>query len=275
MFRDFKLALCQFIGGMNKEANLRKAEEMVARAAAAGSQVVVLPECFNSPYGTAHFANYAEDVSDASAPSVRLLKTLATRHSVYLIGGSIPERSGDRLYNTCLCFNPAGEVIGKHRKVHLFDINVPGGITFFESDVLTPGDQATIIQTEFCRIGVGICYDVRFPEYAWTLAREEDVGMILYPGCFNMVTGPRHWELLMRARAVDNLIYVAGCSQARDTTAGYVSWGHSLLVNPLGEVHELDEKEGLLIHDVRFETLVSCRNSIWSRKHKRFELYKQ
>lgn len=275
MLRDFKLILCQFAAGMNKEFNLLKAKELVSLAALSGGKVVVLPECFNSPYSTKFFAAYAEDLSDPQAPSVQALKEMAASNQVYLIGGSIPEKSEEKYYNTCICLNPSGEIIGVHRKVHLFDIDVPGKITFFESEVLSPGNAATVIETEYCKIGIGICYDVRFPEYAWTLSRDDSVGLIVYPGCFNMTTGPKHWELLLRARAVDNFVYVAACSQARDTQAPYVSWGHSLLANPVGEVETLDEKEGILVKDINFEVLNNCRNSIWSRKHKRFEIYKQ
>ena len=275
MFRDFKLVLCQFAAGLNKELNLSKAAEMVQKASDAGGKVVVLPECFNSPYSTKHFANYAENISDPSSQSVQALRQMAVSNSVYLIGGSIPESADGKFYNTCLIFNPLGEIIGKHRKVHLFDINVPGGVTFFESDVLTAGNEATIVETEYCKIGIGICYDVRFPEYAWTLSRDDSVGLIVYPGCFNMRTGPKHWELLMRSRAVDNFVFVAGCSQARDTEAEYVSWGHSLIVDPIGEVQNIDEKEGLLVKDIVFENLNNCRNTIWTRKHKRFEIYRQ
>ena len=275
MYRDFRLVLCQFIAGMNKEINLSKARELVQRAAAAGGKVVVLPECFNSPYSTKHFVEYSEEINNPNSPSVCALKEMALLNQVYLIGGSIPEKDGESYYNTCICLNPLGEIIGTHRKAHLFDIDVPGHITFFESEVLSPGDVATVIETEYCKIGVGICYDVRFPEYAWTLSRDEEVGLLVYPGCFNMNTGPKHWELLMRARAVDNVIFVAGCSQARDTEASYVSWGHSLIVNPLGVVETLDEKESLLIKDINFSEMVNCRNSIWSRKHKRFDIYKQ
>lgn len=275
MYKDFRLALCQMLVGMNKEANLAKAQDMISKAVHAGSKLVVLPECFNSPYGTKYFAEYAEDITDPRSQTIPMLKDLALKNSIYLVGGSIPEKQGDKYYNTSVILNPKGEVIGVHRKVHLFDMNVPGKITFFESEVLSPGNQATIVSTDFCKIGMGICYDIRFPEYAWTLSKDESVGILIYPGCFNMTTGPKHWELLMRARAVDNLIFVAACSQASDPKASYVSWGHSLVSNPLGEVESLDEKEGLLIKDIRFEELINSRNSIWNRKHKRFDIYRQ
>ena len=122
-----------------------------------------------------------------------------------------------------------------HRKVHLFNIDVPGKIRFQESEVLTGGQSLTEFDSEYGKVGVGICYDVRFPEMAMIAARRDAVAMI-YPGAFNLTTGPLHWELLARARAVDNQIYVAVCSPARDMTASYNAWGHSTIVDPNGEI---------------------------------------
>ena len=276
MLQNFRLALCQFAGGADKLANLHKAQAMIQRAASEQAQVVVLPECFNSPYSTAKFSEYAETVamSADTSPTVAALREWAMKYQVYLIGGSIPERDQGKLFNTCLSFSPEGALIGKHRKVHLFDINVPGKVTFYESDVLTAGSQATHVATPFTKIGLGICYDVRFAEYACALARSEEVGIIVYPGNFNMTTGPKHWELLLRARATDNLVYVAACSQASDETAGYVSWGHSMVVDPWGAVQRsLKGEEDVLVQDIDFEVLREARNSLWVRKHKKPEVY--
>eukprot|EP00358_Blepharisma_japonicum_P000507 CAMPEP_0202947758 /NCGR_PEP_ID=MMETSP1395-20130829/12123_1 /ASSEMBLY_ACC=CAM_ASM_000871 /TAXON_ID=5961 /ORGANISM="Blepharisma japonicum, Strain Stock R1072" /LENGTH=252 /DNA_ID=CAMNT_0049649255 /DNA_START=75 /DNA_END=831 /DNA_ORIENTATION=+ len=228
---------------------------MIQQATAAGGQVIVLPECFNSPYSTKYFGEYAEEIpgTPESSPSVHFLLEAARNHQVHIIGGSIPEREGNKLYNTSICVSPDGQILKKHRKVHLFDINVPGKIVFFESDVLTAGNEPTIIETPYCKIGVGICYDLRFGEYAWTLAKSEDVGLLIYPGNFNMTTGPKHWELLLRSRAVDNQIFVAACSQARNTSSEYVSYGYSMVVNPWGEILASTEfDEGLVVQDIDF-----------------------
>jgi len=117
----------------------------------------------------------------------------------------------------------------------LFDIDVPGKITFKESDTLSPGDNLTIIDSPWGKIGVGICYDIRFPELAM-LMREKGVGLMVYPGAFNTTTGPLHWELLQRARAVDNQVFVATASPARNPDSSYQAWGHSSLISPWGEV---------------------------------------
>ena len=132
-----------------------------------------------------------------------------------------------RLYNTCLVYGPDGALLAKHRKVHLFDIDIPGEITFKESETLTGGDKGTVVDTPVGRIGVGICYDIRFPELAMLYARQ-GCQMILYPGAFNMTTGPLHWELLQRARAVDNQVFVMTCSPARKNgEIAIAGWGRA------------------------------------------------
>ncbi|OMJ88533.1 hypothetical protein SteCoe_9480 [Stentor coeruleus] len=275
MYKDFKLGLCQMLVTMSKEENLAKAIEIVGKAASSGCNIIVLPECFNSPYGTNYFAEYAEDISDSESPTLKTLKSLSIQYSIYLIGGSIPEKNENKIFNTSVIFNPNGEIIGIHRKVHLYDMDIPGGIRCFESDVISPGNQATIVNTEYCKIGIGICYDINFPEYSWTLSKDDTVGILIFPGCFNIDSGSKYWELLMKVRAFDNSIFVAGCSQARNNDASYVSWGHSIVVDPLGQHENIDEKEGILIKDIRFDELVRWRNNILFRKHKRFDVYRQ
>jgi omega-amidase len=168
-----------------------------------------------------------------------MLTRKAKEKKIWIVGGSVPEKDSQdaKLYNTCVIINPEGEIVGKHRKVHLFDINVPGKITFKESDSLSPGNEATLIDTfPWGPLGVGICYDIRFPEYAMML-RSKGAKILVYPGAFNMTTGPAHWELLQRARAVDNQLYVISCSPARDeSSGGYVAWGHSTIVSPWGDI---------------------------------------
>lgn len=240
----------------------------------------VLPECWNSPYSTASFPEYAEKVPSvgeapvaSESPSVNMLCGKAKEHGVWIVGGSVPEREGDKLYNTCTIINSDGRIVGKHRKVHLFDIDVPGKITFKESDSLTGGQKHTLVDTPWGPIGIGICYDIRFPEYA-ILLRKLGARMLIYPGAFNMVTGPAHWELLQRARAVDNQLFVATCSPARDLSGGYTAWGHSSICNPWGEVvATTDEKEGIVTADLDLEAIDSMRSSIPCWTQKRDDLY--
>ncbi|KAI8144703.1 carbon-nitrogen hydrolase [Fennellomyces sp. T-0311] len=270
----FKLALIQLGGSADKQANLAKARSQVLQAANNGANVVVLPECFNSPYGTNYFPEYAERLS--ASPSVEMLSSVAKEAGVYLFGGSIPERDEkdeDKLYNTLTVYDPTGKMIATHRKVHLFDIDVPGKIRFIESETLSPGNSLTHVDTKYGKIGVGICYDIRFPEMAMVAARKGCVAM-LYPGAFNMTTGPMHWELLQRARAMDNQIYVAACSPARDMTASYHAWGHSTVVDPKGAViATCDEKETIIYADIDPQEVQSIRSSIPLYDQRRFDIY--
>ncbi|KAF3924334.1 Formamidase [Orbilia brochopaga] len=275
--QPLKLALVQLATGVDKAANLARARTKIVEAAKAGANVVVLPECFNSPYGTNFFPQYAESLTPPTASqSFSALSAIAKETSTYLIGGSIPEvdPNTQKLYNTSLVFSPAGELLATHRKIHLFDIDIPGKIRFKESEVLSPGDSMTVVETEYGKIGLGICYDVRFPELAMTAARKGCFAMI-YPGAFNMTTGPLHWSLLARARAVDNQIYIALCSPARDTNASYHAWGHSMVVDPNGEVmEELEDSEGVILAELRDEKIQEVRKGIPVTTQRRFDVYK-
>ena len=165
-----RVALLQFSVTESKDTNHKTAIEYLSRAAAAGAQLCVLPEIWNGPYATAAFPEYAEELPNigatlddiakdaSSSPSAKLLMEKAKEHGMFIVGGSIPERFDDKIYNTCLCINPEGTIVGKHRKVHLFDIDVPGGITFFESDTLSPGNTLTAFDAgePLGMIGVGI-----------------------------------------------------------------------------------------------------------------------
>lgn len=184
---SFRLALVQLSVGSNKVANLTRAVEKVSEASKNGAQVVSLPECFNSPYGTKYFPEYAENVPDGQ--SCQILSQCAKDNKIFLIGGSIPEVEGNKLFNTSTVWNPEGNLVGKFRKIHLFDIDVPGKITFKESDALNPGNEFLSFETPWTKIGLGICYDIRFADLAQIYARKHNCGLLVYPGAFNMTTG--------------------------------------------------------------------------------------
>ncbi len=238
--RDLTVSLLQFAPTPEREANHRIAAEQVAHAARGGASVVVLPEMFTCPYALESFPLFAECAEDG--PTAELLSSLAREYGLLIAGGSIPERDGDALYNTATLWAPDGTLIGKHRKVHLFDVDIPDGITFEESKVLSPGDQARVFETEFGRIGLAICFDLRFPELFRALALG-GAELVLLPGAFNTTTGPAHWEPLLRARAIESTIYVAACSPAPHPAGGYPAWGHSMVVDPYGEVLARCERE--------------------------------
>ncbi|EAA62646.1 hypothetical protein AN5486.2 [Aspergillus nidulans FGSC A4] len=279
--KPLKLALVQLASGADKAANLAHARTKVLEAAKAGASLIVLPECFNSPYGTQYFPKYAETLlpsppTKEQSPSYHALSALAAEAKAYLVGGSIPEleTTSKKYYNTSLVFSPSGALIGTHRKTHLFDIDIPGKITFKESEVLSPGNQLTIVDLpDYGKIGLAICYDIRFPEPGMTAARKGAFALI-YPGAFNTTTGPLHWQLLARARAVDNQVYVALCSPARDTTATYHAYGHSLVADPSAKIlSEAEESETIVYADLDPETIESTRKGIPIYTQRRFDLY--
>ncbi|KAK4180591.1 carbon-nitrogen hydrolase [Triangularia setosa] len=282
------LACIQLPSTTTKSSNLIHAASAVSSAVqSTGAKIVVLPECFNSPYGTDHFPSYAEALpNDPSRPSPDLspsflaLQNIARDNQIYLVGGSIPElvvtpESDNKYYNTSLIFGPDGKLLATHRKVHLFDIDIPGKIKFTESDILSPGNKLTIIDLpEYGKIAVAICYDIRFPELA-TIAARKGCFALIYPGAFNLTTGPLHWKLLGQARAVDNQLYVALCSPARDMTEGvYHAYGHSLIVDPMAQVlEEAGEGEQVVSALLDGQKIEEARKGIPLRDQRRFDVY--
>ena len=264
------LGLCQMKGSVRKEESLRRAEQQLREAARNGAQLAVLPEMFNCPYETSCFPRYAEP---AGGPSWQFLSGMSKELGIYLVGGSVPEWDTGRIYNTSYIFSPQGQELARHRKVHLFDINVPGGQVFKESDTLTAGDQVTVIDTEFGRLGVAICFDIRFSEL-FRLMCQQGVKLIVVPAAFNMTTGPVHWELAFRMRALDSQCFVAGCSPARDTTASYVAYGHSLACDPWGTVlTDLGEDEAVRVVSLDLDQIDRYRDQLPILAGRRTDLY--
>ena len=267
-----KIALCQTPGAGNKDEGLQLAAQYIAKAADEGAQLVVLPEMFCCPYSNDAFKPNAEP---AGGRVWQFLRDAARGHGVILVGGSFPELDdAGRVYNTCFVFDAAGEQIGRHRKMHLFDIDIPGGQKFRESDTLSPGSDVTLIDTPWGKIGIIICFDVRFPELARLLALRGAAALIM-PGAFNMSTGPAHWELLMRARAVDNGLYVLACAPARDETAGYVSYAHSMAVTPWGDPEaQLGTAPGIVHHTLDMQKVTAMRAQIPMLTARREDVYR-
>lgn len=230
--RSVKAALVQMRVTEDKERNLRSAADAVRRAADAGAQVVCLPEMFVCPYER-HAFLAAREARGGRIWSA--LAQMAAGSRVVLIGGSFPEAAEGRLYNTCFVFDAAGRQIARHRKVHLFDIDIAGGQRFRESDTFSPGADLTVFDTPLGRFGVVICFDIRFPELMQLVALY-GAEAVFVPASFNMTTGPVHWQLLFRARALDAQIFLLGCSAARDARSRYVAYGHSLAISPWGTV---------------------------------------
>ncbi|KAH0434197.1 carbon-nitrogen hydrolase [Colletotrichum camelliae] len=276
-----KVACIQFASGSKKSLNLQEARRFVLEASTHGAKIVVLPECFNSPYSTASFPQYAEVLQPAphpesSSPSFHALSSMAKDAGVYLVGGSIPELEPDtrKVFNTTLVFSPHGELLGKHRKAHLFDVDFPGKMTFRESDTLSPGNAITTVDLpEYGTIGLGICYDVRFAEFA-TVASRKGAFALIFPSAFNSTTGPLHWELLARARALDNQLYVAMCSQAYEPGSGYPAWGHSMVVDPNGQIMATTERGSAIVYaDLDDAFIGQARRQVPIGFQRRWDLY--
>lgn len=295
----FKIALLQTKVFLNKFRTLEHVQDCLEEAITNGAKVCVLPECFNSLYRRDRLIENAEDFNDPiiKTPSLNLLRDYARRYEIYILG-SLPEKThifgqffkpksafgsafGShllpmRLYNTGFAFNPEGQMIAKHRKVHLFDIDIPNKITYKESETFKSGDSITVFPTVFCQMGLAVCYDLRFPELA-ILMRGMGAKVLCYPGAFNTVTGPLHWELLLRGRAVDNQCYVIGCSPARyeEDTSYYQAWGNSMIVDPMGKImaqatgHEND----IVYGEINLEFLEEVRKELPYLSQRRLDMY--
>lgn len=254
-----KVALIQMPVTADKQQNIAEACRRIVAAAESGAQMAVLPEMFCSPYDTTMFAAYGEP-QDGDAQ--RALSELAAHLGMYIVAGSLPELEEGRIYNTSFVYDGTGRQVAKHRKVHLFDIDIAGGQYFRESDVLSPGDRATLFDTPWGRVGLGICFDIRFAELACRMD-QQGADVFIFPGAFNMTTGPAHWELHFRARAVDSQVFTVGVAPARVADASYVSYGHSIVCDPWGRVvHDSGPGDVDAVVELDFGILASVRRQL-------------
>ena len=265
-----KLALVQMLVTNSKEENVKKACMAIEISAQKGAQMVVLPEMFACPYENHSFVQNAEEVSGFI---YRNISQSAKENGVWVVTGSFPEREGEKLYNTSFVFDCAGREVARHRKLHLFDIDIEGGQHFCESDTFSAGDAITVFDTPFGRMGLMICFDLRFGELSRTMALS-GAKLLLAPAAFNKTTGPMHWDLLLRARAVDNGVFVAAVSPARNEKASYIAYGHSALVSPWGEfVCRMGDDEAITITDVDFPLVDAVRRQLPILSARRTDLY--
>lgn len=265
-----KIGLIQMKVENDKKENMIKASQLVTKISVERPDIVILPEMFSCPYVSSKFPLYAEEEGDYT---FNFLSNLAKTNNIYLVGGSIPEKEKNKIYNTSYVFDRQGKMIGKHRKVHLFDIDIKNKQKFKESDTLSSGDKVTVFDTEFGKIGLCICYDFRFPELS-RLMVGKGAKAIIVPASFNLTTGPAHWEIMFRSRAIDNQVYTIGCSPARDYNSSYISYGHSLIVSPFGEIlYELDESENLITYTIDFDYVNQVRQELPLLHHRRRDLY--
>ncbi len=266
-----KLAQLQLPVSADKDRNLGALAGAMARLDPEAPDLVAVGEMFICPYETGLFPLYAEPEDGETR---RFLSRLAAEHHVWLSAGSVPEIDDTgRVYNTAYVFDRDGRLAAKHRKMHLFDIDVRGGQSFRESETLTAGDHVTVFDTEFGKIGLCVCFDIRFPELARLMA-DAGARLILVPAAFNTTTGPAHWELNFRSRALDNQCFYAGTSVAQDLSASYHAWGHSLAVSPWGNVlGQLDEKPGCLVTELDLDDADDIRAQLPLLSARRHDLY--
>lgn len=250
---------------------LDEAEAGLAALDARHPDLVCLGEMFACPYETSAFPRYAEPTG---GPTWQRLSEMAAAHQVILSAGTVPELDdGGHVYNTAYVFGPDGAQLARHRKTHLFDVDIPGGQVFHESDTLTAGVEVTTFGTTFARMGLCVCFDCRFPELIRLMALR-GAQVILVPAAFNLTTGPAHWELLHRANALAAQCFVVATSVARDMTASYHAWGHSLVASPWGEVLvEADEAPCTQVVDVDLAEVARVRQALPTLSARRTDVY--
>jgi predicted amidohydrolase len=218
----------------DKAANLETAERLVAQAASTGADIVVLPEKWNAIGDAGVYHATAEALEGGE--SVAAMSQWARRHGITLVGGSIAERreGREKLSNTSVVFDAGGQVVAVYRKIHLFDVEV-GGVVYRESEAEEPGEEPVVAEVEDWRIGLTVCYDVRFPELYRILALG-GAQLVTVPAHFTTPTGKDHWHVLLRARAIENQLYVAAAAQIGETLPGKPAYGRSLIADPWGIV---------------------------------------
>ncbi|MDR1721802.1 MAG: carbon-nitrogen hydrolase family protein [Methanobrevibacter sp.] len=271
-----KIAMCQMKVVDNKEVNIKKAIEMINRAKANKADIAILPEMFNCPYENEKFVEYGE--SYENSPTLKEIAQTAEENNIHVLAGSIPEiettqNGKKKIYNSSFLFDDKGELITRHRKLHLFDIDIENKISFKESETISAGDKITIAKTKFGKIGIAICYDIRFPELSRAMTLK-GAKILIIPGAFNLTTGPAHWELLFRARALDNQLFTIGTSPALNKNSSYHAYGHSIICNPFGEVIvQGTYDEELLIAEIDLNEINKVKEELPLLKHRRTDLY--
>jgi deaminated glutathione amidase len=263
-----RVACVQLTSRDDKAANLEATEGLIARAASLGADVVVLPEKWNAIGDAETLHAAAESLDDGE--SVNAMAEWARAHGVTLVGGSITERRDrrEKLSNTSLVFDATGDIVAVYRKIHMFDVEV-GGLVYRESEAEEAGDEPVACTAEGWKLGLTICYDVRFPELYRILALE-GAELVTVPAHFTLYTGKDHWHVLLRARAVENQYYVAAAAQFGETRPGRPSYGRSLIVDPWGiVVAEAPDEPGVIAAEldrVRLEDVRRRLPSLASRQ---------
>jgi len=264
----FIAAAVQLLASDDKTANLQEAEHWLRQAAAAGARVVVLPEVFIWRGNKKIESEFAEAIS---GPTATKLAQLARELKVYLLAGSILEAIPDsrKAYNTSLLFDPSGQLIASYRKIHLFDVDLANGVSLRESESRAHGADVVVAQTELASMGLSVCYDLRFPELYRGLA-DRGAQVIFVPSAFTAFTGAAHWETLLRARAIENQVFIVAADQFGKSAKSFECYGHSMIIDPWGTIlAELPDGPGVITAELDLDQLTKVRAELPALQHRR------
>jgi len=265
--KSFQIAAIQMVSGTSVEANLARAGEWVAAAAAEGASLIALPEyfCF---LGRCDADKLEFQESPGQGPIQDFLAQTARQHGIWLLGGTLPLQSEDpdRIYNAMLVFGPDGECVARYDKIHLFGFR-KGNESYDESVSIRPGgNDAQVFEAPCGRVGLSVCYDLRFPELYRAMG---ELALIVVPSAFTYTTGSAHWEILLRARAIENQCYVLAPAQGGKHENGRRTWGHSMLIDPWGKVLScLPEGEGVISGNIEQDRIDDIRLSLPALRHR-------
>lgn len=266
-----KVAAIQMASGPNVGANLIEAGRLIGQAAAQGAELVVLPENF-ALMGMREKDKVEIGESAGKGPIQEFLVQQARRHRIWLVGGTIPLCCDDRqrIRAACLLLNDRGEQVARYDKMHLFDVHVDeSGENYVESETIQPGDRPAVTDTPFGRLGLAVCYDLRFPELFRCMA-DDGMELLALPSAFTAITGKAHWETLVRARAVENLCYVVAAAQGGYHANGRETHGHSMVVEPWGTILDsLARGSAVVQANIDRRRLESMRKSFPALRHRR------
>ena len=269
---DLRIAAAQLNSHDDVAKNLDAVRQVVADAKASAAACVVLPENFAFMGGTDEERRSAAERLSGDGPIMTTLRAVAREHAITVVGGGFPEQTGDpaRPHNTCVVVDTRGEVAGAYRKIHLFDVDVADGQTYRESAAVTPGSELVVVDIGGMKVGLSVCYDLRFPElYRLLAAKGADV--LLVPAAFTLMTGKDHWHTLLRARAIENQCYVVAAAQWGKHPKGRQTYGKSLIVDPWGDVVAQAEEGAprLATATLRRERVASVRGAMPCASHRR------
>jgi len=260
------VAAVQMVSTPVVEENIATARRLIAEAAGSGARLVLLPEYW-AIMGMSDSDKVARAEPLGNGPIQSFMAEMAREHRIWLLGGTLPLASGDaqRVLNTTLVYDPSGKHAGRYDKIHLFGFS-KGSETYDEARTIVPGKSVGVIETEVGKVGMSVCYDLRFPELYRAMG---PVSLIVVPAAFTYTTGRAHWELLLRARAIENQCYVLAAAQGGTHVNGRRTWGHSMLIDPWGEVKAvLDEGEGIVGGEVDEIFMHGVRESLPALKHR-------